>query len=178
MVWLFMLGLMRTHRLHFIFLASLIICSSGCVSVTDISHDSLYPTDYIKEAVYQFKQPVFAEDADSTIFTTYHNVILELPDNLTAPRSIQEYTNAPKKWEEDVHIAGLVQAGTKIRIVDIQLMWHPENGETIWIKGKLLDAPWANIGAELHFISRNVRQIDFVDLPFVNTNILELVTKP
>lgn len=165
---------------HFIFLISLMICLSACVSVRNISHDSHYPTDYIKGAVYQFKLPVFVEKGDYTIFTTYHDVTLKMPGDSETPKSIQEYTNAPKVWED---FAGFVQAGTKIRIVGIELMNHPENGETIWIKGRLLDTPWANMDAELHFISRIVRHgyspTDLeVDLPFVNTNVLELVTKP
>lgn len=145
------------------------------MSVKDIAHDSRYPTDYIKGAIYQLKQPVFVQEGDSTIFTTYHNVILVMPGDLDAPKSIQAYTNAPGNWED---YAGFVQVGTQIQIADIQLMWHPENGQTIWIKGRLLDTPWAKMDAELHFISRRVRWTDFVDLPFVNTNILEIVTKP
>jgi len=171
--------LMRDCHCHFIFLVSLMICLSGCITTKDITRDPRYPTDYIKGAVYQFKQPVFVVEDGSDIIPIVTSVILHRSGDFGGPGSIQEYTYAPKKWKDDQQIAGFVQVGTKIRIVDVQLMRHPENGNTIWIKGRLIDTPWSKMDAELHFISREVRQADlFVDLPMVDTNILELVTKP
>src|SRR5687767_12864774 len=66
--------LMRTPHPHLLCLLLFAASLSGCVS--DISHDSRYPTDYKVGAVYRLKQPVFADKADLTIFGTYSGLTL------------------------------------------------------------------------------------------------------
>jgi hypothetical protein len=167
---------MRAYRFHFIFSASLMICLSGCVSVSDISHDARYRTDYIAGAVYRLKQPLFADKADLSIFGTYSGLTLCRFGDFGMPRTIQDYARAPQDWKS---IAGVAQPGTLIRIVRVQLVDHPENGWEVFVQGKLLDIAWAKKDAELAFVSRDVLQDPpYIHMPFVDTNILELVTKP
>ena len=161
------------YRLFLVFLAALL---SGCVS--DISRDLRYPTDYQVGAVYRLKQPVFADKAGLTIFGTYSGLILFRPGDGQMPSTVHDYEQAPQDWSA---IAGVAQPGTLIQVTKIQLENNPENGRMVWIGGRLRDVSWAKKTAELAFISRRVQAPHgslLGDLPMVDTNILELVTRP
>jgi len=167
---------MREPPIHRLFLFFLAVSLSGCVS--DISRDSRYPTDYKVGAVYRLKQPVFADKADLTIFGTYSGLILFRPGDGQMPSTIQDYERAPHNWSA---IAGVARPGTLIQVTKIQLENNPENGKMVWIGGRLLDVSWAKKTAELAFISRRAPAPHgslLGDLPMVDTNILELVTRP
>jgi len=155
-------------------LLSFLIIFSGCVS--NVSNDSGYPTDYKVGAIYRLKQPVFADKSDLTILGTYSGLALYLPNHFEMPSTIQEYRDAPQNW---VSIAGVVPPGTLIRITKVELEKNPTLGKMVWIRGRLLDLPWAKKDAQLAFISKRVPSPDVSllgDLPMVDTDILELVS--
>jgi hypothetical protein len=167
---------MYTRDLHRFLVLILAAVVPGCVS--DISHDSRYPTDYKVGATYRLKQPVFAEMAGLTIFGTYSELILLRPGAGQMPSTVQDFERAPHDWKE---IAGLAQPGTLIQVTKIQLENNAENGKMVWIRGRLLDVSWAKKTAELAFISRRELPTHGTllgDLPMVDTNILELVPRP
>ena len=174
---LFSLGLMLKCRSHILISALLASCLSGCVSVHDISHNSSYKTDYFAGAVYRLKKPLFAGKADFNLFGSYGaNLILYRIGEFGTPETTQEYTKAPETWK---FIAGIVQPGTLIRVVRINLVNHPENGPEVFVQGKLVDVPWARKDAELAFVSKEFLQGQTeIHMPNVDTNILELVSKP
>ena len=94
------------------------------------------------------------------------------------PSTVRDYERAPQDWKA---IAGVAQPGTLIRIMEIQLENNPENGKMVWIRGRLLDVSWAKKTAELAFISKRTPPPHgslLGDLPVVDTDILELITKP
>jgi hypothetical protein len=153
---------------------------TGCVS--DISHNLRYPTDYVVGGIYRLKQPVFAEKAYSKFLGTYGPYIsLTLSKTFgyhygMVPLSVADYERSPGKWPR---IVGVAKPGTLIEITKIELENHLENGPMIWVRGRLLNLDWAKKTADLKFISKHVfcRGL-FNHLPVVNTDILELVTKP
>lgn len=54
-----MLGIMDSHRTFLASALLLVILGSGCESITDISHDKRYATDYAVGDVYRTRQPLY-----------------------------------------------------------------------------------------------------------------------
>jgi len=91
------------------------------------------------------------------------------------PATIQDYEHAPHDWAS---IVGVAQPGTLIRVTKIELYNHPENGREVFIRGRLLADSWAKKTAELFMISGLSSHGDYSNLPVLDTNVLELVTRP
>lgn len=169
---------MRSHRILFVCFALLIAGLTGCVS--NVSRDARYPTDYAVGGIYQLKRPVFAEKEWWTIFG-YRGVILRDATSRAAemPPSVEAYEGAKDHWK---NIVAMLPIGQRIELQEIQLENNPENGNVVWVRGRLLDTDVGHGAAELAFISRHVppppRARLLRDMPMVDTNILELVRKP
>ncbi len=126
-------------------------------------------------SVYRLKQTVFAEKSDRNEFGSgYNGLMLFFPgDQLWAPKTVQEYERAPQDWKS---LAGVVYAGTLIRITAIEKEYNPEAGDMVWVKGRLLDTPWETKRAELSFISQRVKNQYIWDIPVIDSNVLEQVS--
>jgi hypothetical protein len=168
---------MRIPLVISVFVAFLSTCLTGCVS--SISHDTRYPTDYVVGGIYKLKRPVFAEKDWWTVFG-YRGVILHDPNSQAAgmPQSVEDYERAKDQWK---NIAAVLQSGTRIEVLKVQLDNNPENGKMVWVRGRLLDTDIGHGTAQLTFISRRISPPYgslLGGLPMVDTNILELVTRP
>ncbi len=170
------LGLMRSHRVTIFLVGFLSACLLGCV--TDISHDSRYRTDYVVDGIYRVKKSLFVDRGERSMFGTWDCRIFTLPGSRFAriPDDVAQYERERgQRWR---NIAGVVAAGTRIRVTKIKLERNPEMGKAIWIEGVILDGDLAGMkGVELSFISPKRRDQQTL-VPMVNDEILERVLEP
>jgi len=117
---------------------------------------------------------------DERIYGTYSELGLFRPGDSQMPSGIGEYERNKGAWE---NIAGVVEPGTLIQISQILLEHNPEMGDSVRVKGKILNVSWAKKPAELYFISKRIARprtenspsVGPADFPTLDPNILELV---
>jgi hypothetical protein len=159
------------HIFKFATLLPLIaVLCSGCVTHRDIVADSQYPTDYVIGAVYRTKQPLVAERADDSLFHTRY--FFDNPKYRPTPSDVEAQ---PKQFARYL----LVPANTDFRIERFDYEKNMENGNFVWIYGKV---PGGTVEFDFSFVSRNVGLSSLEpelrlspDLLMVDTNILERI---
>lgn len=153
-------------------LAAVVLC--GCVTHRDITPSTQYPTDYVFGGIYQFKQDLVADKADSPLFSHYKTFMpLALPNYYPGPSDMKTH---PQDFSPD-HV--LVRSGTQMRIEQFDLERNPENGPMVWIRGRVLDGPLAGNRLCVSLISREAGYSPLkVRLLMVDTNYLERTPNP
>jgi hypothetical protein len=123
----------------------------GCDTTKNIANDPKYPTDYKINQLYALKKPVFVERPSGELFW------VQKPGNTGGvPSSPEAYKAADKKnWP---NVIGILEPGTKLKVIRIQLEKNFEMGNTTSIAAQIIDGDFAKKTVELLFISKKFYQ--------------------
>ena len=155
--------------LEFILVAFIILDIQGCVSFTrDVSHHKEWWGGYVYEQEYVLLKDVFLlTDNTEKYFLVPDKSVFRYAGIKSAPESVEDYRNSPKKieqafedeWKDTIgnKILGIVDAGTRIKCVRLEklngfsIWWGFENG--IEIYGKIIDGPFTNFEVNMQDVS-------------------------
>jgi hypothetical protein len=140
------------------------LCGCSFLPPKNVSGNPKYPTDYVVNQIYQAKVPFFLE-------TT--GFFLPLGAN-GVPISVEEYNLKGKtEWP---HVLGMVDPGSKLRIISIKLEKSFDAGNMVWVHAEVMTGPLAGSGGELSFISKGGHQKKAnASIPMVDPKYLELI---
>jgi hypothetical protein len=159
------------------FLFALICCSllagSGCNAIRP-SPKNHYYTDYVVSQSYVLKQSVFFslihKDKDDINFLTK----IGEAGLGAVPETLEQFQKNPSAWDVD-----LLPKGTSLKISRIKYTDSFEAGPHISIYAEILDGNLSDKICLLNLISKPIHKDNpLIDVPMIDTNILELVSKP
>jgi len=141
----------QTPFLFATLIVPLLLSCIGCNTTRNIANDPNYPTDYKLNRLYSLKKPVFVERLSD------NDLVLQKPGKTGAvPSSPEQYTTGDKKnWPT---VVALLEPGTKLKVIKIQLEKNFETGNIIWISAQIIDGALAAKQVELLFISKQIQQ--------------------
>jgi hypothetical protein len=143
------------------------LAGCGC-SANRPSAKNNYYTDYVVFQSYVLKQPVF--------FATKSSFLTKIGDGGEGafPQTLEEFQKNPAAWDAD-----LLPKGTTLKISGIKYTSSFDAGPWISISAEILDGKLSGKDCSLDFISERVHKNEpQMDVPMIDTNILELITKP
>ena len=147
------------------------LAGCGC-SANRPSAKNNYYTDYVVSQSYILKQPVFFSN-DKKFQDNFLRRIGKGGSG-AVPDTLEQFQKTPSAWDVD-----LVPKGTILKIVEIHYHYSFDTGPSISINAKILDGKLAGTNCFLDFISKSVHKDEpLIDVPTIDTNILELITKP
>jgi hypothetical protein len=153
------------------YIFALVLCSflAGCgCNANRPSPRNHYYTDYVGSQSYILKQPVF--------ISTKSSFLLKVGDSGEGafPSTLEEFQKNPAAWDAD-----LLSAGITLKVSKINYTYSFDAGPTIWIHAEIADGKLAGKKCMLNFISTELhKKSPLIDVPMIDTNIMELVGKP
>ena len=157
-------------------LFALICCSllaCGC-NTNRPSPKNHYYTDYVVSQNYVLKQPVFFSLISKNIDDINFLVKIGVADLGAIPETLEQFQKNPSAWDVD-----LLPQSTALKISRVNYTYDFEAGPRIWITAEILDGKLSGKKCLLNLVSIQVHKDNSpIDVPMIDTNILELVSKP
>ena len=150
------------HFKKVIFIFVLCEILSSCASTKDITNDNILRGSYRKGIVLISKQEILLNK---------HNYLwAHKPD-----------IEKVKKYGLSEDYKGMLEKGTKIEILRIELFQHPENGNYVYPIGQILTGKWKGEEVNLYYVSASsnnpANDSYYVDIKDIDTKIFEIVNE-
>jgi hypothetical protein len=142
----------------------IILCGilSACASTNDITNDSVLRGNYRKGIVLISKQEILLNK---------HNYLWAHKPDI---EKVKEYGLTE-------NYKGMLEKGTKIEIIRIELYQHPENGNYVYPIGQLLTGKWKGEEVNLYYVSASsnspANDSYYVDIKDIDTEMFEIVSE-
>ena len=156
---------MKAPLLALIFCSFLVGC--GCNTNRPSAKNNCY-TDYVESQKYALKQAVF--------FPTKSSILIKIGEGSlgAVPDTLEKFQKNPAAWD-----VALLPAGTVIKVIQIAYTSSFDAGPHIWINANIVTGKLAGEKCLLDFISNRTQKHDpYIIVPMVDTNILEVISKP